>query len=186
MHNSKKKKKTLPVGCFFAVTLHKHQAEENWRRKRWVFSIGKEHSIGKISVTSNRKQKCITTKQKKNLSCCILLRGHIALPPNWRKLEKKKMGFLCKYERNKNKTTKWKTSVAGNSTENKSKNCKWGCKTRTTKTKKKETKRSKQVGEDGRDESRFQDGRRLQKKTRAIIRGATNRGESVMRKCPKN
>uniref|UniRef100_K7MCX3 Uncharacterized protein n=1 Tax=Glycine max TaxID=3847 RepID=K7MCX3_SOYBN len=32
--------------------------------------------------------------------------------------------------------------------------------------KKKETKRRKQVGEDGRDESRFQDGRRLQKKTR--------------------
>ena len=31
---------------------------------------------------------------------------------------------------------------------------------------KKETKQRKQVGEDGRDGSRFQDGRRLQKKTR--------------------
>ena len=66
MHNSKaKKKKTLPVGCFFIIMLHNHQAEENWRRKRWVFSIGKEHSIGKISVTNNRKQTCITTKQNK-------------------------------------------------------------------------------------------------------------------------
>ena len=58
----------LPVGCFFIIMLHNHQAEENWRRKRWVFSIGKEHSIGKISVTNNRKQTCITTKQKKTFT----------------------------------------------------------------------------------------------------------------------
>jgi len=36
--------------------------------------------------------------------------------------------------------------------------------------KKKETKQKKQVGENGRNESRLQDGRRLQKKTRVTLK----------------
>ena len=38
------------------------------KKKTLPVSIGKEHSIGKISVTNNRKQTCITTKQKKTFT----------------------------------------------------------------------------------------------------------------------
>lgn len=103
-------------------------------------------------------------------NCWMLLRRHVALPPSWRKLEKEEMGFLLQVWTKQKQNHKMKNLVAGNSTKNKSKNWKWGYKTQTTKMKKKETKQKKQVGENGRNESRLQDGRRLQKKARVTLK----------------
>ena len=131
-------------------------------------------------ITFNRQDQCYyqkeanihnnKAKKKKNLTCWMLLRHYVALPPSWRKLEKEEMGFLLQVWTKQKQNHKMKNLVAGNSTKNKSKNWKWGYKTQTTKMKKKETKQKKQVGENGRNESRLQDGRRLQKKTRVTLK----------------